>query len=197
LVTILCIRKCLCNEAIVHSIFAEVRVRPDIIISAGDMSSPEILDFLSNLSQYIVGVIGENDDPSISKWLKTKGVLLDGKTLSLSIGPERIKFAGLGVNVNQEVVGRLRKDNYDIFVTYYPPLLLGNKFMGRYSVGYGFLDEIIESACPSLVVVGLSYEAPIIIDKNNILYLSPSPCYRGGYMLLEYDFEKLRIISYR
>ncbi len=194
---ILCIRKCLCNEVIVRSIFAEIRVRPDIIISAGDISSPEILDFLSHLSQYIVGVIGENDDPSISKWLKTKGVLLDGKTVTLSIGPERIKLAGLGVNVNQEVVGRLRKDNYDIFVTYYPPLLLGNKLMGRYSVGYGFLDEIIESARPSLVVVGLSYGGPVIIEKNNVLYLSPSPCYLGGYVLLEYDLEKLRIISYR
>ena len=194
---ILCIRKCLCNEATVRSIFAEIRVRPDIIISAGDISSPEILDFLSHLSRYIVGVIGENDDPSISKWLKTRGVLLDGKTLALSIDSERIKLAGLGVNVNQEVVDRLREDDYDIFVTYYPPLLLGNKFMRRYCVGYGFLDKIVESASPSLVVVGLSYEAPVIIEKNDILYLSPSPCYRGGYILLEYDLEKLRIISYR
>ncbi len=194
---ILCIRKCLCNEATVRSIFAEIRVRPDIIISAGDISSPEILDFLSHLSRYIVGVIGENDDPSISKWLKTRGILLDGKTLTLSIGSERIKLAGLGVNVNQEVVDRLREDDYDIFVTYYPPLLLGKKFMRRYCVGYGFLDKIVESASPSLVVVGLSYEAPVIIEKNDILYLSPSPCYRGGYILLEYDLEKLRIISYR
>ncbi|NPA98236.1 MAG: hypothetical protein GXO43_02555 [Crenarchaeota archaeon] len=195
---ILYISRCMNNESAIREIISDIKTCPDIIITGGDVSSPEILDFLSSISSTIVaGIIGEYDDPSVSKWLKTKGILLDGKAISINIGQTSLKIAGLGVNVNEEVIKRLQNGFFDVFVTYYPPLLVGLRYMQKYLIGYGFVDEIISASNPRLVLIGLNYGKPLIVEEKGISYISPSSCSRGGYVLFEYDLGKVRIISYR
>ncbi|GEM_PF-3522846 len=197
MIRILYVSRCLGNESILRDIVSVIKKSPDVVIVGGDISSPELLDFLSSISSVVAGIIGEYDDPSVSKWLKTKGILLDGKIVGVNVGQTSFRIAGLGVNVNNEVIERLRKGVYDAFITYYPPLLTGLRYMQKYLIGYRFVDTIVSASNPQLVLIGLNYDKPLIIEKQGVSYLSPSPCRRGGYLLFEYDLGKVRIISYR
>lgn len=169
----------------------------ELILCAGDISLPKIIDELLSFGINIYAVSGNMDDFELESALAEKDISLGGKMKIIN----DVCFLGISGNHITEHISELRKLKSDIeknklkiLVTHYPPLKtkIDRAFIGMHIGSKEVYVYILESQ-PWLSFSGHVHESPGVAQLGNTIIANPGAFKSGNFLLIDTSNKKVEV----
>lgn len=161
----------------------------DLVTSAGDFECVDTARlFLEKARKPAVAVTGNLDNPAVSRLLRSKNALIDGRIVEVA----GLLIAGVG---GMEVIGNVRmvksrapSTRVDILLSHHPPRgVLDETFIGV-SAGLEELWDLIRILEPKYHLFGHIHESQgVVVGDNGVVFVNPGPLARGNCALIDLD----------
>ncbi len=159
----------------------------DLVVLSGDVECVDTAEEIVARAPLLVAVTGNMDDAAVAKYLRDKGVLLDGRVRRI----DEPMFAGLGGLDFASSLSNLRRllerepVDIDILVSHHPPKgILDRTFIGL-RIGLKELRKLVEDLKPKAHLFGHIHEARGVEVRNGIVFVNAGPLKKGYYAIVE------------
>lgn len=158
----------------------------DLIIVAGDIECVDPIDELHATGIRLYAVTGNVDDPYIYRYLKERGILIDGMVIEY----DGLYIAGVGglntKNDLERVAARLKDVPRGklIIVSHYPPYGFNDSIMGSHA-GLRELRRLVDIYKPRLFIHGHVHESMGMVRHDDTLVVNPGPLMYGYYAIID------------
>ncbi|MCE4618552.1 MAG: metallophosphoesterase family protein [Desulfurococcales archaeon] len=169
----------------------------DLVTVSGDFECVDTARlFIEKARSPAVAVTGNLDNPGVSRLLREKNILIDGRVVEVS----GLLIAGVG---GMEVVGNLRmiksrapSRGVDILLTHHPPRgVLDKTFIGV-NAGLEELWDLIKLLSPRFHLFGHIHEsAGVIVSEDGVVFVNPGPLARGNCALIDVDTGQVEMCN--
>ncbi|WFO75057.1 metallophosphoesterase family protein [Desulfurococcaceae archaeon MEX13E-LK6-19] len=171
----------------IKAVYKAVETSSDMILLAGDIECSDIIDEFVDTGIRVYGVTGNLDDNYIYRYMRSKGILLDGVVeeyrgcliagiggLSLSLNLNKIKEK-LGPSPSKPL----------IVLSHYPAHGYNDKTFTGEHAGLIELKNFIDEYKPILFVHGHIHEARGVSRHDKTVIVNPGPLMHGYYSVID------------
>ncbi|UXD21419.1 metallophosphoesterase [Ignicoccus pacificus DSM 13166] len=155
----------------------------DLVVVSGDLECLSTVRALEEARSETLAVTGNLDDPQIADELERLGYSIENKVVEVG----DLRFAGVSAQSIETSVNIIRKKNFDVLVSHYPPKGILDRAWSGAHIGLYEIRELLEEKRPKLALVGHVHESRGYQFFSETLVVNPGPLRDGYYAIVIAD----------
>jgi putative phosphoesterase len=160
-----------------------------VVVVSGDLECLSIVEALKESKAPVLAVTGNLDDPQIADELEREGFSIENKVIEVG----EYRFAGVSGQAIETSINIVKRYDFDILVSHYPPKGILDKAWSGAHIGLYEIRELIGEKRPKAALVGHVHESRGYELFNGTLVVNPGPLRDRYYAVVEMEVPKVAL----